>query len=59
MPVILPHNACLDWIRTDELSHDKIKSLLLPYPAEEMEAYPVSRAVNDPKTDAPSLTIRV
>jgi len=31
------------------------RDLLEPYPADEMEAYPVSRAVNDPANDSPAL----
>ena len=59
MPVILPHNNCLDWIRTGEMDLIKAKSLLSPYSAEEMDVYPVSRTVNDPKIDIPALIVRV
>lgn len=55
MPVILPTFACLDWIKLGDVNPIGIRSLLTPYPAEEMEAYPVSRAVNDPKIDTSAL----
>jgi putative SOS response-associated peptidase YedK len=32
-----------------------LNQLLRPYPAAAMEAYPVSRAVNDPANDRPEL----
>lgn len=37
------------------LTGEDPRDLLEPYPADEMRAYPVSRAVNDPSNDDPSL----
>jgi len=53
MPVIVPRSAYDLWL--DPGIHDpkKLESLLVPFPAEQMEAYPVSRLVNDPGNDAP------
>ncbi|SIR57208.1 SOS response-associated peptidase [Natronorubrum thiooxidans] len=50
MAVILDPEREREWLTADEP-----QDLLEPYPAEEMRAYPVSRAVNDPSTDEPSL----
>ncbi|UPW01950.1 SOS response-associated peptidase [Halorussus gelatinilyticus] len=53
MPVMLSPGEERQWLETD--STDALADLLDPYPAEEMHAYPVSSAVNDPKNDAPEL----
>ena len=45
MPVILPRESEKIWLQND-LDRDKIQSLLQPYNADEMEAYPVPRMVN-------------
>ncbi|PGF16540.1 DUF159 family protein [Natrinema sp. CBA1119] len=50
MAVILDPAAERRW-----LSGEDPRELLEPYPADEMRAYPVSTAVNDPSTDEPSL----
>jgi len=36
-------------------ANTKLLELLKPYPAEEMDFYPVSRDVNSPGTDSPDL----
>lgn len=53
MPVILPPDAYAQWLSPDEQSVDALQPLLIPYPGEEMEAYPVSRFVNRPTNDSP------
>jgi len=53
MPVILPREACEQWLNPEEQPPDKLMGLLNPYPAEEMAAYPVSRFVNDPRNNSP------
>jgi putative SOS response-associated peptidase YedK len=54
MPVILaPENLDL-WLDPDMREADLLLSLLFPYPADAMEAYPVSRFVNNPSNDAPA-----
>lgn len=52
MPVILPWEAVAAWLAPDT-SIDELKSLLLPYPADNMEAYPVSPLVNNPRNNRP------
>ena len=48
MPVILPRNAYRRWLSRDRGSLD---DLLRPYPAEGMEAHPVSNFVNNAEND--------
>jgi putative SOS response-associated peptidase YedK len=51
MPVILPEDTYNMWLDPNMSDTEFLKSLLLPYPAEEMETYPVSTLVNSPKND--------
>lgn len=53
MPVILPSEAHQTWIDPQERQPQELTGLLVPYPAEEMEAYPVSKAVNNPRNNSP------
>ncbi len=55
MPVILPEDAWSEWIDPKNEDVGALKSLLVPFPAEAMRAYPVSRAVNDVRHDGPEL----
>lgn len=50
MPVIISRDQAYDWVYGDSP-----ESHLTPYPSELMRAYPVSRTVNSPKNDDPSL----
>jgi putative SOS response-associated peptidase YedK len=50
MPVIIAPAHYPLWLDTDGMS-DEVARLLVPYPAEAMEAYPVSRLVNSPTVD--------
>jgi len=59
MPVIIPRKAYLTWLSLNEINPQIISDLLTPFPADHMEAYPVSRSVNDPKIDTPSLISRI
>ena len=52
MPVILPWERHADWL-ADAAAPQSLASLLGPYPASEMEAYPVSTWVNSPAHDDP------
>lgn len=54
MPVILPPDAYDIWL-DPQSERDVLRSLLVPYPAEEMYGYPVSNRVNSPANDDPSL----
>ena len=52
MPVILPSSAYERWLSPGEKPAGELDDLLVPYPADEMEAYPVSTFVNSPKNDS-------
>ena len=55
MPVILPREDYARWLTTDDRDADSLLPLLRPYPAEHMTAWPVSRRVNSPANDDPTL----
>ena len=59
MPVILPKEMYSRWIETSEVNPIIYTNQLVPYPAEQMEAYPVSKSVNNPQIDAVSLILHV
>jgi putative SOS response-associated peptidase YedK len=58
MPVIVPPVARERWLGAGTSGGD-LASLLRRYPADEMEAYPVSRLVNAPRNDGSECTRRV
>ncbi|MFC0274658.1 SOS response-associated peptidase [Metabacillus herbersteinensis] len=51
MPVILPEDKYDTWINREMNDTNYLKSLLVPYPAEEMVLFQVSTLVNSPKND--------
>jgi putative SOS response-associated peptidase YedK len=51
MPVVLPRSAYRLWLDVAVRDPGRLLPLLWPYPADEMEAYPVSGLVNDPAND--------
>lgn len=53
MPMIIPKNQRPFWLDHSRFESDKLLKLLEPYSENEMEAFPVSRVVNDPKNDIP------
>ncbi len=55
MPVILPPDRHASWIDTSITDSARLSELLAPYPADQMEAFQVSRRVNNPRVDEPSL----
>jgi putative SOS response-associated peptidase YedK len=55
MPVILPHESYVRWLVPTPLFPVDLNSLLIPYPAGEMAAYPVSTLVNSPFNDRPEV----
>jgi putative SOS response-associated peptidase YedK len=55
MPVILPEAAYAQWLDPGEGDPKQLSALLLPYPAEEMAAFPVSPLVNNPRNESPAL----
>jgi len=51
MPVILSPDDYDLWLEPDFHGQGKLLEMLRPYPAEEMEAYPISTVVNNPKNE--------
>jgi putative SOS response-associated peptidase YedK len=51
MPVILKPNTYTQWLHPSPISPNALQDLLVPYPTDEMEAYPVSTLVNSPGND--------
>lgn len=51
MPVILPRESYETWLTPADTTG--LEALLLPYPADDMEAYPVTPAVGNPRHDSP------
>lgn len=52
MPAMLTPEDCRIWL---EGSPEEAKTALVPFPADQMDAYPVSTKVNSPRNDAPEL----
>jgi putative SOS response-associated peptidase YedK len=57
MPVILDKENCWKWL--EERTVADLRPLLVPYPSEKMEIYPVSRVVNSPSHDSQDCIIPV
>ncbi|GAB4481935.1 MAG: SOS response-associated peptidase [Anaerolineales bacterium] len=55
MPVILPPAAQQAWLSPAPRAPQELQQLLTPYPAEEMEAFPVAALVNSPANDRADL----
>jgi putative SOS response-associated peptidase YedK len=55
MPVILKRGNENRWLLNDPLSSDEMKSLLSPYPPQEMEAYQISPKINHVEIDEKNL----
>jgi len=53
MPVILEKEVEGIWLDPDIKDFDKILPLLKPYPSIEMEAYEITKLVNNPQNDSP------
>jgi putative SOS response-associated peptidase YedK len=51
MPVIIPPEAYERWLDPKERDLSELRDLLKPYPAEEMEAFPVAKTVNSPANE--------
>ena len=54
MPVVLPRDAWDRWLDPDCRDLDELRSLLIPFPAARMEAWPVSPLVNNPRHEEPA-----
>lgn len=59
MPVILPPEACVEWLSREARDAGRLLPLLRPFPADRMEAYPVGPWVNNPRTDDPRCVERL
>lgn len=57
MPVILAREAEAFWLVPTIQGPAKLLTPLKPYPAKEMEFYPVSRVVNSPQNDSPDIIL--
>jgi putative SOS response-associated peptidase YedK len=57
MPVILKPEDYGKWLNQAEQRPEDLVPLLVPYPADEMDAYPVSKMVNSPDNDLPGLVL--
>jgi len=55
MPVILPQKEYETWLNPLKQDTQELRSLLVSYPASDMEAYPVSTAVNSVRNNDQSL----
>jgi putative SOS response-associated peptidase YedK len=55
MPVILPPEKWPAWLGETETGAEQLKSLLAPYPAEDMVIWPVDKRVGDVKNKDPTL----
>jgi putative SOS response-associated peptidase YedK len=53
MPVIIPRENYAKWLDPAEEDPVRLKALLLPFDADQMTAWPVSRVVNSPTHDSP------
>lgn len=58
MPAILRREDEDEWLDPENTEPERLLSLLRPYPAHAMAAYPVSRMVNSPANDAPGVLER-
>lgn len=59
MPAILLQDDEETWLSPGRLAHQTVKEILSPYPAEFLEAYRVTRKVNDPAAEGSDLTRRL
>jgi len=55
MPVILPEYAAETWLTPGLLPAEELMPLLVPYPPEQMEAFPISPRVNSPHNEGEDL----
>ncbi|MEO6201798.1 MAG: SOS response-associated peptidase [Nitrospirales bacterium] len=53
MPVILSEQSYASWLKPNLNNTVYLSGLLEPYKAEEMEAFPISTLVNNPRNDTP------
>jgi len=59
MPVIIPRSAYDLWLDPTVKDPAKLKPLLVPFPTDEMDAYPVGLIVNNPRNELEECVKRV
>lgn len=59
MPVVVPDDAWDRWLDPSLPDPGELQGLLVPAPDDDLEAYPVSRAVNNVRNDGPELIERL
>jgi putative SOS response-associated peptidase YedK len=59
MPVIIPRKHQDKWLDPKTEDHSYLLGMLKPNPADEMEAYPVSKRVNSPRNNSPECIKRL
>jgi putative SOS response-associated peptidase YedK len=59
MPAIVPEGRFAAWLDPKETRADKLLPLLVPYPVEQMECWPVGDRVNATNADEPALLLPV
>jgi putative SOS response-associated peptidase YedK len=57
MPVILHPRDYAKWLDETPQTPDILKPLIKPFPADRMDAYPVTPLVNKPENDSPELVV--
>jgi putative SOS response-associated peptidase YedK len=57
MPVILARDAYGVWLDPTIHEVERLQSVLVPYAAEKVTAYPVSTRVNNPANDTPECIV--
>jgi putative SOS response-associated peptidase YedK len=57
MPVILHPREYAKWLDPSPQTPEQLKPLIKPFPADLMDAYPVSTLVNTPANDMPELVV--
>jgi putative SOS response-associated peptidase YedK len=58
MPVILDRERMWEWLNPS-LSPNRVQQMLLPFDSDQMEYYPVSPLVNNPRVDKPECILPV
>lgn len=59
MPVILPSDRHAEWLEPAPLAPELLQELLSPHPPGDMEAYPVSTFVSNPRNEGPECIARL
>ncbi|HZN12705.1 MAG TPA: SOS response-associated peptidase [Acidimicrobiales bacterium] len=57
MPVILPEESWDEWLDPATTDTDALRALLVPLPADQVEAWPVEPLVNSVQNDGPELVV--